>query len=437
MTDTTLIADRMDNLGDETAFKVGDDIRRAEENGLDVIRLNLGEPDFSSPENINAVAIENIRMGNANYCDPQGIMPLRESIARYVHKTRQVEIDPDQVVVTSGGKPPIGYSVLTYVNAGDEVIYPNPGFPIYESWIRYVNAVPRPLTLREDKNFRFDIEDLKPLISRKTKLIILNSPSNPTGGMLTQDDLDAIADLAARNAHPHFRILSDEVYEKIIFDSREHISILSNPRVTEHTILMNSHSKTYAMTGWRIGYAVLPTIEEARLFRQWNINTCSCVPPFIQAAAQQAIDDPANDTEVAQMTQQFETRRDAVIQALNEIPGICCMTPGGAFYAFPNISGICQALGILEHYERLREQGLNPIQPASMFQLFLIYHHGVATVDRSSFGSLFCENEHYIRLSLASDLDTLEEGVRRIGAASSDTEGWAQFKQDYKDLICQ
>ncbi len=435
MFNTKLIARRMENLGSETAFKVGDDIRRAEDQGKSVIRLNLGEPDFNSASNINAAAIKNIETGNANYCDPQGLLSLRKSIAGTIEKTHNVSIHPDQVVVTCGGKPPISYSLLTYVDKEDEVIYPNPGFPIYESWIKYVKAIPRPMTLKEEKGFRFDVEDLKPLISKKTKLIILNSPSNPTGGMFTREDLDLIAKLAKENAHPQFRILSDEVYEKIVFEGRDHISILSNPLVTSHTILLNSHSKTFAMTGWRIGYAVLPSVEEARLFKQWNINTYSCVPPFIQAAAQQALDDKENDAIVGQRTAEFENRRNVVIKALNDIPGIQCMKPGGAFYAFPNIGGACQELGIIDHYKELKEKGLNPVQPSSMFQLFAIYHHGVATVDRASFGSLECEDEHYIRLSLASDLNTLKEGVERIANAVSDFEGWEKFKTEYAQLL--
>lgn len=435
MRDMNLIAKRMENLGDETAFKVGDDIRRAEANGMPVIRLNLGEPDFNSPDNINSVAIDNIKSGNTNYCDPQGLLSLRKRIARVVNETRGVDIHPDQVVVTSGGKPPIGYSLLTYVNDGDEVIYPNPGFPIYESWIRYVNAIPRPMNLKEENGFRFDPEELEQLITSNTKLIILNSPSNPTGGVLTRQNLDDIASLARKCAHPQFRILSDEVYEKIIFDGHEHVSIMSNPKVTGHTILLNSHSKTYAMTGWRIGYAVLPSVQEARLFRQWNINTFSCVPPFIQEAAGNALDDPENARIVGKMTAEFELRKNTVIQMLNDIDGIRCARPGGAFYAFPNISGICEKLGILSHFDTLSQLGVQPIQPASMFQLFLIYCHGVATVDRASFGSLFCEGEHYIRLSLASDIGTLSEGVKRINDAAKDVDGWNRFKQDYQPLL--
>ncbi|MDJ0783210.1 MAG: aminotransferase class I/II-fold pyridoxal phosphate-dependent enzyme [Desulfosarcinaceae bacterium] len=431
----TLTAKRMLLLGSENAFKVGDDIRRAEALGTSVIKLNLGEPDFDSAPNINQAACQAIAAGDAHYCDPQGLLSLRRSIAASVFKSRGVRVDPDQVVVTCGGKPPIGYSVLTYVDPGDEVIYPNPGFPIYESWIKFVEAIPRPMMLKEERSFRLDLDDLAPLISENTKLIILNSPSNPTGGVLTKDDLVAIATLLKERAHPQFRILSDEVYEKILFDGRRHESILSLPEMRAHTILLNSHSKTYAMTGWRVGYAVLPSVEEAQIFRQWNINTYSCVPPFIQRAAQQAIDDAQNDEIVSKMTAEFERRRDRVIDALNEIPGVRCVKPAGAFYAFPNIAGVIRHLDIMERYEALLRPGCQPVDPSTMFQLFALYRHGVATLDRAAFGINGSFGQHYLRISLASDTATLMTGVRRLAAAAVDREGWLRFAREESQLL--
>lgn len=428
-----LFAARLSDLGNENAFKVGADIARVEAAGRSVIKLNLGEPDFDSAANINKVAIDNIEAGNSHYCDPQGIAEFRQAVARTITRTRGVDMDPERVVVTSGGKPPIAYSLLSYVDAGDEVIYPNPGFPIYQSWVGFVHAVPKPLPLRENKGFRFDIDDLERLVGPKTKLIILNSPSNPTGGVLTGEDLDRIAELLQARAHPQFRILSDEVYEEIVFDGARHESIISRPGMAERTIILNSHSKTFAMTGWRVGYAALPTVEEALVFKQWNINTYSCSPPFIQMAAAEALNNPDNIDIVAGMRTRFQERRDAVIPALNDIPGISCATPAGAFYAFPNVGQACEDLGIMAERERLIGQGASPAPAATIFQMFALYHHAVATLDRAAFGTLDSGDEHYVRISLASDLQTLLEGVKRLATAAVDREGFSRFAEE-KDL---
>ncbi len=421
------LARRLKNLGDESAFKVNDDIRRCEERGLEVIRLNLGEPDFDSAENINRAAIEELRAGNAHYTDPQGVLPLRESIARDVEEKRGVALSPERIVVTSGGKPPIGYALLTYLDPGDEVVYPSPGFPIYESWIHFVQAVPAPVFLKEEKNFRFEAADLEPLVTPRTKLVILNSPSNPTGGVLTRADLDAMAELLLKKAHPDFRVLSDEVYEEIIFEGRKHQSILSSPGMAGRTILLNSFSKTFAMTGWRLGYAALPTVEEARVFRQWNINTYSCTPPFIQMAGRAALENEENKAIVAAMRREFEQRRNAVVAALNRIQGLACATPAGAFYAFPNISGVCQNLGVSKAYDELPPEIKAKTSPATLFQLFALYRHGVATLDRRSFGLIGSEGQPYLRISTASNLDRLREGLKRIEAAARDAAGFEEF----------
>lgn len=420
-------AGRLSLLGTENAFKIGDDIARVERTGAKVIRLNLGEPDFNSAANINQAALESIQAGDSHYCDPQGTLDLRRSIAEHVSKTRSLNVSPDQVTVTSGGKPPIAFSMLTYVDEGDEVIYPNPGFPIYQSWISFLKAVPRPLALKETKGFRFDVADLEPLITRQTKLIIINSPSNPTGGVLTADDLARTAELLRAKAHPQFRVLSDEVYDHILFDGAVHLSIASLPGMAEHTIIMNSHSKTYAMTGWRVGYAVLPTAEEAKVFKTWNINTYSCTPPFIQAAARQALDDPQNQVVVAKMVEQFQVRRDAVVEALNRVDGFSCAKPAGAFYAFPNVGQACKNLGIMAECQRLEKEGRAPAPPSTVFQHFALYRHRVAAVDRAAFGTIDCRDEHYVRISLASDLDTLMEGVRRLADAATDRQGFREF----------
>ncbi len=422
-----IYADRIASLGTENAFKIGDDIRRCEQMGKKVIKLNLGEPDFNSAENINEVAITNIRAGNSHYTDPQGILPLRKTIARHISETRGVQVDPQQIVVTTGAKPPISYTMMTYVNPGDEVIYPSPGFPIYESWVTFVGAVPVPLHLEEERGFRFDAADLERLVTPKTKVLIINSPSNPTGGVLTADDLSDIATVVKDRADPSIRIYSDEVYEDIIFEGKEHESILSIPGMAENTILDSGHSKSYAMTGWRLGYAVLPSVEEAMIFRQLNINIISCTPPFIQEAGKEALDNEKNKGIIAAMVDEFEKRRDVVVEGLNRIDGIHCNKPEGAFYVFPNIGGICRNLGIIEAYENLPTETKRRTSPSTLFQMFALYHHGVATMDRRSFGVIGSEGKHYLRLSTATDMESLKEGVRMIETASKDKAGFERF----------
>jgi aspartate aminotransferase len=397
---------------------------------MKVIKLNLGEPDFNSAENINEVAIKNIRAGNSHYADPQGILPLRESIARHILQTRGVQVDPQQVVVATGAKPSISYTMMTYVNPGDEVIYPSPGFPIYESWVTFVRAVPVPLHLEEEKNFRFDAGDLERLITPRTKVLIISSPSNPTGGVLTEGDLNGIAKMIKAKAAPNIRIYSDEVYEDIIFDGKEHESILSIPGMSENTILSSGHSKSFAMTGWRLGYAVLPTVEEAMVFRQLNINIISCTSPFIQTAGKEALDNEKNRAIIAAMVGEFEKRRDVVVDGLNRIDGISCKKPEGAFYVFPNIGGVCSDLGIIEAYEKLPPETKQKTSPSTLFQMFALYHHGVATMDRRSFGAIGSEGKHYLRLSTATDMESLKEGLRRIEAASKDKAGFERFMSE-------
>jgi aspartate/methionine/tyrosine aminotransferase len=423
----SVFADRVNSLGTENAFKIGDDIRRCEQKGMKVVKLNLGEPDFNSADNINRVAIKNIEAGNSHYTDPQGIIALRETIARQVSRTRGIEVDPRQVVVTSGAKPPISYTMMSYVNPGDEVIYPSPGFPIYESWVTFVGAKAVPLHLEEEKGFRFDAGDIERLLTRKTKVLIVNSPSNPTGGVLTLDDLRDIAKVIRDKASPDIRIYSDEVYEDIVFDGKKHQSIVSQPGMREKTVMVSGHSKSYAMTGWRLGYAVLPSVEEAMTFRQLNINIISCTPPFIQEAGKQALDGNENRPIVASMAAEFQKRRDVVVSMLNAIDGIHCNKPEGAFYVFPNIAGACKTLGVIDAFESLDVQTKKRTSPSTMFQMFALYEHGVATMDRRSFGVIGSEGKHFLRLSTATSMELLKEGVRRIEAASKDREGFARF----------
>ena len=422
-----LLAGRMAALGTENAFRLGEDIQRCVARGVDVIRFNLGEPDFDSAPHINEVAKREIDAGNSHYCDPAGLRSLREAAARHIATTRRIDVDPERVVVTPGAKPPIGYSIQAYVEPGDEVIYPSPGFPIYESWIEFVGARPVPLMLSEERGFAFSAEDLRDLISDRTKLIMLCSPSNPTGGVLSAGDLEGIAGVIAERCGPDVRVYSDEIYEHILFDGAEHHSIASLPGMDERTVLVSGHSKGFAMTGWRLGYAVLPSRTEAAVFKQLNINLVSCVPAFVQEAGREAYESPESAPAVATMVAAFQRRRDWVVPALNAIQGVRCQNPLGAFYVFPNVAGLCERIGVLDAWERLTAADRARTSPSRMLQMFLLYRHGVATMDRNSFGRVGAEGQHFLRLSIATGLEQLQRGVARIATAASDVAGFAEF----------
>ena len=422
-----LIAHRMSRLGTENAFKLGDDIQRCVDRGMDVIRFNLGAPDFRSARHLNRVAMEALDAGRSSYCDPAGILPFRKAIAEHVTRTRGVDVTPGRVIVTPGAKPPIGYTLQTYVDAGDEVVYPTPGFPIYESWVRFADAVPVPLRLSDERNFAFAADDLAPLITPRTKVIILCSPSNPTGGVLSRDELAGIAELIREKCRPDVRIYADEIYEQILFDRLQHESIMSHPGMPERTVLASGHSKGFAMTGWRLGWAVLPTEEEAGIFKRLNINIMSCVPPFLQEAGQAAYEDPASAVEVERMVREFEKRRNWIVPALNSIPGLRCRTPKGAFYVFPDVSGVCRRLGIYRAHKGLAEAARGRTTPAGMLQMFLLYRYGVASMDRASFGKIAAAGQDYLRLSIANSMDDIRSGVARIAEAADDRAGFADF----------
>ncbi len=430
----SLFADRVSTIGTENAFKVGADIAAATAAGIDVIKFNLGEPDFDSAEHINQVGCAEINKGNSHYCDAQGLPALRESIARHAGDLRGLTFSAEQVVVTTGGKPPIGYTMLAYVNAGDEVVYPSPGFPVYESWITFVGAKAVPLHLEESKGFAFTADDLAPLLTDKTKVVIINSPSNPTGGVQSKESIAEIAAVIRERCSDDVRILSDEIYDQILFDGNEHHSILSVPGMAERTVLLSGHSKAFAMTGWRLGYAVLPNAEEAAIFKNFNINIVSCVPPFVQLAGKEALDNPATGPIVTEMVTAFQARRDYVVGALNGIDGVSCAMPHGAFYVFPNIGPAIDALGAIAAHEQLPEQTRDRTTPSTMVQMFLLYRHGVATMDRRSFGSIGCEGKHYLRLSIATDMDSLKQGIERITSGLVDTEGFAAWVAEGNNL---
>ena len=425
-----VFAERIAAMGTENAFKIGEDVAKAEARGVDVIRFTLGEPDFDTAAHIRQAGIDSILAGNTHYADPAGIKPLRNAVAAHIGKTRGLDIDPDQVIVLTGGKPAIGFAMMSYVNPGDEVIYPSPGFPIYESWVTYVGGKPVPLVLREDNNFAFTPGELEPMLTPRTKVLMLCSPSNPTGGVLSREVLEGVADVVRRKAQPDLRVYSDEIYEHITFDGFEHFSIASAPGMKERTIIASGHSKGFAMTGWRLGWAVLPNKEEASMFKQLNINTVSCVPPFIQEAAREALESPSSAEVVAGMVSEFKNRRDYVVPALNEIPGIHCNKPLGAFYVFPNVGGAVAAVGAEHFYNGLSDEQKARTSPATLFQRFLIYCHGVALVDRRSFGVLKSEGQHFLRLSYATDMETIKEGVARIRKGASDQAGFETFTAD-------
>lgn len=426
----SLIASRMASIGTENAFKLGADIAECVARGMDVVKFNLGEPDFDSAPHINAEAIRQIEAGNSHYTDAQGVPAFREAIAKHVRESRGIDATAERVVVTPGAKPPIGWTMLTYVEPGDEVIYPSPGFPIYESWVTFVGAKPVPLHLHEETGFRFSADDLARLVTDRTKVIVFNSPSNPTGGVLSKDDLRGIAEVVRERCRPDVRLYSDEVYEHILFDGEEHHSIASEEGMAERTVLASGHSKSFAMTGWRLGWALLPTAEEAAYFKNLNINSVSCVPPFIQAAGRTAYESPETGPTVERMVRAFEERRDAVVEALNALDGVTCQEPKGAFYVFPNVAGLCRKLGIVEAYDALPEERRRTTCPSAMLQMFLLYRHGVATMDRNSFGRIGAEGQHFLRLSVATGLDQLREGVRRIGEAGEDRAGFEEYLEE-------
>jgi aspartate/methionine/tyrosine aminotransferase len=430
----TLFAERNQRIDTENAFKVGPHIVKVERASGAVVKLNLGEPDFALPAHIKSEIKRQLDLDNTHYCDPKGVPGLREAISRQVNETRGLQTTSEQVVVFPGGKPSIGLTQQVYCDPGDEVIYPSPGFPIYESFIRYVRAVPVPLHLDEVTGFTFTPEQLEALITPKTKVIYLNFPSNPTGGVATREQLEGIAKVILEKGRPDLRVYSDEIYENILFDGQQHASITAVPGMTERTIIASGFSKTYAWTGGRIGYAVFPTVEEAEVFTRLNINYFSCTAPYNQEAAKLALESPLSAPVIAKMVATFEQRRNVIWQQLNDIPGVSCQKPGGAFYLFPNISGVCEQLGLVEYHAQLPEAERQATSPSGLFQLFALYGHRVAVLDRKSFGQVGADGLHFLRLSTASDLPVLADGVRCIRNASEDHAGLRRFLETRPDL---
>src|SRR6058998_174733 len=380
------LAKRMARLGTETAFEVLVKAKALEAQGRDIIHLEIGEPDFDTPRNIVDAAVDALHKGFTHYGPSAGLMELRQVIAQYVGETRRVNVTPEEVVVVPGGKPIIFFSILALAEQGDEVIYPNPGFPIYESMINYVGAKAVPIRLREELDFRLDVDELASLINDRTKLIILNSPQNPTGGMLTKEDISAIARaIGDRN----IMVLSDEIYSRLIFEG-EHHSIMSVDGMKERTILLDGFSKTYAMTGWRMGYGAMRADLATHIARLMT-NSNSCTASFTQVAGIEAIRGPQESVEA--MCAEFKKRRDVMVAGLNKIKGFSCRLPKGAFYVFPNIT----------------ETGW----PSKKLADALLDDTGVAALSGTAFGDF---GEGYLRFSVANSISNIEKALDRIDA---------------------
>jgi aspartate/methionine/tyrosine aminotransferase len=429
-----LYADRAGRIDSENAFKVGPHIRRLEESGRHIVKCNIGEPDFPVPGFIKEEVKRQIDLDNTHYCDPQGIPSLRAAIARQLSETRGISAEAERVVVFPGGKPPIGLCQQTYCDPGDEVVYPSPGFPIYESFIPYVGAVPVPLHLQQEKEFSFSGEDLAAVLTARTKLIYLNFPSNPTGGVASQEQLEEIAAVIRSRCSDDVRIYADEIYEHILFDGHRHHSILSCPGMEKKAILVSGASKSFAWTGGRIGWALFPTREEAEVFKNLNINYFSCIAAYNQEGVRLGLESPEGTVAIRKMVEIFQMRRDLVVEGLNAIPGILCLKPKGTFYVFPNVEGVCRNLGAMEAFAALPEGVRAKTSPSTLLQMFLLFVHGVATLDRKSFGRIGAEPFHYLRLSIATGTEELKKGIARIAAGAADREGFRKFVEAGENL---
>jgi aspartate aminotransferase len=379
------LARRMSRLGTETAFEVLNKARALERQGKSIIHLEIGEPDFNTPANVIDAGVNALRTGWTHYSPSAGLPDLRQALAEYVSRTRGVKVTSEEVIVVPGGKPIIFFTILSLIDEGDEVIYPNPGFPIYESMIQYVGGRAVPIHLREERDFSLDVDELASLINDRTRLIILNSPQNPTGGVLERRDIEQIANaIGDRN----IMILSDEIYSRLLFDGGQHFSIMSVPGMQERTILLDGFSKTYAMTGWRMGYGVMRPDLAAHMTRLMT-NSNSCTASFTQIAGIEAI--RGEQSSVDRMRDEFQRRRDVFVAGLNTIKGFSCRMPKGAFYAFPNIT------------QTGRKS--KPLADA------LLEQAGVAALSGTAFGEF---GEGYLRFSIANSLENLQQALDRL-----------------------
>ncbi len=378
------LAERTKNLGTETAFEVLAKAKQLEAQGRDIIHLEIGEPDFDTPGNVVDAGVEALRGGYTHYGPAAGLPELRQAVAARFATKLGIDANPDHVVVTPGGKPIMFFAMLALVNPGDEVIYPDPGFPIYESMVGFLGGVKRPIRLREERDFVFDVNELADLVNDKTRLIVLNSPQNPTGGMLSQEDLTAIYDIVKNK---DVVVLSDEIYSEIIYEG-EHRSISTFPDMLDRTIILDGFSKTYAMTGWRLGYGLFPKWL-APMVAKLQVNATSCTAAFTQRAGVEAL--TGDQQAVEAMVAEFRRRRDAVVDGLNGLPAVSCRKPRGAFYVFPNITQL----------------GMQSQEMADL----LLNEAGVATLPGTSFGPA---GEGYLRLSYANSLDNIHAALERM-----------------------
>ena len=378
------VASRMLRLGTESAFEVLARARALERAGREIVHLEIGEPDFDTPAHIKEAAKQALDAGATHYGPSAGLPELREAIAKHVAETRGVPVSPEEVVVTPGAKPIMFFTILALVGERDEVIYPNPGFPIYESVINFVGGVPVPIPLREESGFGFDLPLFEQRVSSKTRLIIINSPENPTGGVLDRRQIERIAAIAAARRIP---VLSDEIYRQFLYEG-EFVSMMGMPGMREHTILLDGFSKSYAMTGWRLGYGVMPPPLAEHVARLM-VNSASCTASFVQLAGIAALQ--GDQTPVARMVAEFKRRRDLLVDGLNRLPGVRCARPGGAFYVFPNITGTGRPSG--EVAERILNEA------------------GVALLSGTAFGA---HGEGYLRLSYANSEANLRLAIERM-----------------------
>ncbi len=382
------LAGRMGRLGTETAFSVLAKAKALEARGREIVHLEIGEPDFDTPEHVVEAGCRALREGKTRYTPTAGILELRAAIAEDVSRSRGVPVEPEQVVVTPGGKPIMFFAILALVDEGDEVLLPNPSFPIYESMVNFSGGRPVPLPLRQENGFRFDLDELRAGLSERTKLVILNSPANPTGGVLTPGDMEGLAEILRE--HPDVAVLSDEIYSQLLYDS-PFASIAGEPGMgpDERTIILDGFSKTYAMTGWRIGYGVMPR-PLAEQVTKLQVNSNSCTAAASQYAALAALEGPQDD--VGRMLTEFRARRDLIVSGLNDLPGVECIAPQGAFYAFPRITGTGHGADDLAD--------------------LLLNEAGVACLSGTAFGR---HGEGHLRLSYANSRENIVRALQRMG----------------------
>lgn len=384
------LAERMKRLGTETAFEVLAKARKLEAQGKHIVHLEIGEPDFDTPKNILNAGKKALDEGWTHYGPSAGLPDARAAVAEYIVKSRGVKAEADEVVFTPGGKPIMFYVILALVDEGDEVITPNPGFPIYESMINFAGGKAVPIPIREEFDFNFDIAELERLLTRKTKLLIMNSPANPTGGVLKAEEIERIAKILS--AFPDVAVLSDEIYSEILYEGKHH-SIAALPGMKDRTIILDGFSKTFAMTGWRAGYGVCPKWIAPHIARLMT-NSNSCTASFTQKACVEALTGPMDD--VKRMVAEFKKRRDVIVKGLNDIPGFTCKSPKGAFYVFPNVKGTGMSSQELSDY--------------------LLNEAGVACLSGTCFGA---HGAGYLRFSYANSVENIRKALERIKKASS------------------